>query len=311
MTVANNNVQASVGRGRKIGAVLTLILVPFGGGALIAPYIFNMLLLLGRNVDSLQTLRSLEFASVATRCMLILFLVSVWPALSLAVDPKEHLRRLFSGKGCMRDIGLGLLLGTGSMAIVPLLGVILGAFAPGQEWGGGALNIAGIMGVGLLVAFLEETLFRGVVFDLFESVLGPVSGVILASLIFALVHFLQPITPPGIVHGHWYSGFALLWKAIVGFDPGRTLIFPYVFTLFLIGASLCLVYLRKRNVYLIAGLHAGWIFVLKISGDVFASTGRSSFLFGKDMGLEKSYAAMFLALAFLFAVTWYYERKQG
>ena len=53
-------------------------------GSLLAGPVFNFVLWLGRNFQSLEGLRDVEFERVASRCVLIVFLLSAVPAFKQA-----------------------------------------------------------------------------------------------------------------------------------------------------------------------------------------------------------------------------------
>jgi len=285
-------------RRRTLLALLTMVMLPIIGGALISPYIFNILLLLGRNHENLQALRNLEFESVATRTMLIGMLLAFWPALNIAGNARERVRSLFAGEKRGRQLLLGVVLGVGSMALIPLIGLWTGAYHFSGDLDGLFLKGIAFLFAGLLVAFLEEFLFRGVLFDMLWRLIGLWAATFAAAMVFSLAHFINPIKPAGVVHGHWYSGFRLLWRAVMSFDLSRTEIFPYCLTLFAIAISLCVIYSWRRNLYVIAGIHAGWIWVLKMAREGFARGEGFAWLFGNGMVVEKSYAAMIVSLLF-------------
>lgn len=111
----------------------------------------------------------------------------------------------------------------------------------------------------LLVAFFEELVFRGVVFQLAHRALPAWGSVPVAAGIFALLHFQrvpgdawragEPVT--------WTSGFTVAWRsmaAMVGSSDPTVLA-----ALFVAGAVLCLLFLRHGTLLAPMGLHAGWV----------------------------------------------------
>ena len=85
----------------------------------------------------------------------------------------------------------------------------------------------------------------------------------ISSAVYALVHFLQRSELTGPVR--WNSGLALLPQILAGFADWHQLV-PGFFNLTLAGILLGLAYQRTGNLYFSIGLHAGWIFWLKIYG---------------------------------------------
>ncbi len=111
----------------------------------------------------------------------------------------------------------------------------------------------------VLIAFFEELVFRGVVFQLAARALALSWAVAAAALIFALVHFQRlpgdawsdasPVGP--------FSGLVVAWRSLAALpanlDP------PEFAALILAGAILCLVFVRHRTLVASMGLHAGWV----------------------------------------------------
>ena len=115
---------------------------------------------------------------------------------------------------------------------------------------------------GLLVGLIEELTYRGAILEGFMRHSLPTFALLLSSLLYAAVHFIElPDTDPqsGI---HWYSGVLLLGRGFHAFqDPG---IWDSFTTLFLLGLLLCLVRLRTGNLVACIGLHAGIVTLSKV-----------------------------------------------
>lgn len=298
---------------RRRYALAIIVGVPLVAGLILAPHIFNLLLWIGRTCEGCVALRGIEFESVATRCMLLLLLFVFWPALRIAGSGKERIKNLFSGTGRLKKTVLGAGIGMASMLILPVLGYLLGVYLPVQDIGA-RLLLEGmlLLLLGLGIAFLEELIFRGVLFDLISRMTGLAAGVVLAAAFFSFAHFLNPIKPSGVVYGHWYSGLQLFGAAIESFDLTNIHIFPYCATLFFIGVSLCLIFAVERNLYLIAGIHAGWIWALKMFASVLQrNPEQSSWLFVQGAGVEKSYGVLTAALMFFIGVVYWYSKQTG
>lgn len=116
----------------------------------------------------------------------------------------------------------------------------------------------------VVVSFIEEVLFRGVLLGIFLRVMKPWPAVFSLSLIFALVHFLEP--PPGVKVPDpeaVNAGFILLGQIL-----GR-LLEPSEFIgrflgLFAVGVILAMARLRTGSLWLPIGLHAGWVFAYQL-----------------------------------------------
>ena len=124
-------------------------------------------------------------------------------------------------------------------------------------------TIFSAIGTAAIVATLEEILFRGGIFGGLRRMLHWPFALLISSVIYALVHFLQRAEFTGPVA--WNSGLVLLPQMLGGFADFHALV-PGFFNLTLAGVLLGLAYQRTGNLYFSIGLHAGWIFWLKTYG---------------------------------------------
>ncbi|MGB6223687.1 lysostaphin resistance A-like protein [Haloferula sp.] len=112
----------------------------------------------------------------------------------------------------------------------------------------------------LVVATLEEVLFRGVLLGIFLRAMRPAPAIATLSFLFAFVHFLEPpvgvrVPDPEAAD----AGFVLLGQIFSRFaDPfsmlGRFLVLASV------GVVLAIARWRTASLWLPIGLHAGWVF---------------------------------------------------
>ncbi|MDZ7734917.1 MAG: CPBP family intramembrane glutamic endopeptidase [Gammaproteobacteria bacterium] len=117
--------------------------------------------------------------------------------------------------------------------------------------------IAGI-GAGLV----EETLFRGALYSGLQQRINVTWAILLTSLLYSAVHFIEYPEPAGDVH--WLTGLQLFPAAMTKLsDP---LVFDHFLTLFLLGVLLCLLRLRDGHIWRAFAVHAGIIMVLKLDG---------------------------------------------
>ena len=139
-------------------------------------------------------------------------------------------------------------------------------------------NLLGAILTGIIVAVLEETLFRGVLFGTLRKAQPWPLALVVSSAIYALVHFFAKAAPPPSVT--WLSGFLTLGDMLRGFTDFQTLV-PGFFNLLLAGAILALMFQFTGNLYFSIGLHAGWIFWLKSYGWLTNKvSGANSWLWG-------------------------------
>jgi membrane protease YdiL (CAAX protease family) len=246
---------------RPIRSLLIFLIVVFLGGALLAPWLYWV----AQAVAPHSHLAQSPFHRFVNRSLLALALIGIWPLLrSLGakswrdvglVNPAGQWRRLFAG----------FALGFGSLACVAL--VVLAArgrqfnFDLTQSQFAG--KIAGAAGTAILVAILEELLFRGAIFGALRRVWDWRVALLTSSMIYAIVHFMRSADLTGVVT--WSSGLKILPLMLGGFGDLQVVI-PGFFNLTLAGILLGYAYQRTGNLYFSIGLHAGWIFWLKSYG---------------------------------------------
>jgi len=111
----------------------------------------------------------------------------------------------------------------------------------------------------LIVPLLEETIFRGFLVTALTESIGRWAGWILAAFIYAIAHFLRVPQQAGPVH--WWSGATGIVSIFGGLFQGDFLTGRFA-NLFLVGLILGGIFLRLGKLWLCAGLHGGWIFIL-------------------------------------------------
>ncbi|MCC5805288.1 MAG: CPBP family intramembrane metalloprotease [Opitutales bacterium] len=134
----------------------------------------------------------------------------------------------------------------------------------GPEWAAGAgpdrlaRTVTGALATALAVGFLEEAIFRGMVFRMFYTAVRPAAAVVLSALVFAAVHFKGVSFDPE-AELQWWSGFAVAWQSFLAVVYTFEF-FPFV-NLFLAGVALNLLFVRTGGLMACVGLHAGWVVV--------------------------------------------------
>lgn len=133
----------------------------------------------------------------------------------------------------------GLLLGAllGALASAASVGALwalgfyrITSIAPSAQW---PALIVGALGVPLGSAFLEETLFRGVIVRQLARQINPAAAIIISAVIFGLLHALNP-------NATLAAGIGLILQA---------------------GVMLALAYIVTRSLWLAIGLHFAWNFM--------------------------------------------------
>jgi len=278
---------------RPLWALVIYLLAVFIGGALLAPWLYD---LAQHFAAQFPKLAHAPFHRYVDRSLLIVALAGIWPlmrALGATSFQELGLAPLY---GQSKRLVSGFWLGFLSLGVVAAVALGFGGRTLVQSITahGVAGVVFGAIGTAVVVGVLEEILFRGAIFGGLRRVLYWPMALILSSLIYALVHFLQRGDSAGPVA--WYSGLAILPRMLGGFANFHTSV-PAFFTLTLVGVVLGLAYQRTGNLYFSMGLHGGWVFWLKIYGGFTADVPhRSLWFWGSGKMIDGWLAFFVLAL---------------
>ena len=157
--------------------------------------------------------------------------------------------------------------------------------------------------VGLIVAVIEEVLFRGLIISYLQTITTPVYCIVYSALLYAALHFLSfPEASDSSTTG-WLSG---LYNLPVIFQPISDLANVHSFTtLFALGLLLAIYRLHDAHVYYCIGVHAGLVALLKVSRKLTDFNKDNSFEFlvspvDKQLGLLASLIVLcFIIPAFI------------
>lgn len=165
---------------------------------------------------------------------------------------RELLRGWFSGLLILLLLSAALLLFGARVFVVPV-----------GEWWPLLLRTALVaLLAGLLIGFIEETFFRGGLFGAIRRDHGFALALLLSSLFYAALHFISPPPLAGDQAGSWYSGLLILSGAFGQFTQWQIL--DSFIALFVLGAFFAVVRERTGNIAYCIGLHAGFVFVIKV-----------------------------------------------
>ena len=204
----------------------------------------------------LSFLRDFDFETFFHRALLIGALLFLWPLLrSLRIRSARDLG-LVTNKHPLRDAGAGFVIAAIPLLLFGALLLLLGAYSLRPSISLGPLVGRTLSAV--VVPFIEEPLFRGLILGVLLRGNSTPVAVFLSSAVFSILHFLKaPEHTSTIVT--WTSGFASIANSFNQFaDP--LLVIAGFTTLFLLGWILADARIRTRSLWLPIGLHAGWIF---------------------------------------------------
>jgi uncharacterized protein len=279
---------------RPARLLLLYTLAVFVGGALLAPWLFWAAQSLAPN----SGLAEYPFHRFVDRSILLIALLGIWPLLRGLgakswtdfglVKPSGQWTRLASGFG----------VGYGSLAVAALIALAAHArrINPDAATNQIFARLAAAAATALVVAVLEEILFRGAIFGALRKAWRWPAALLVSSVIYAIVHFLRKADLPGPVT--WTSGLRLLPHILAGFGDLQAII-PEFFNLTLAGILLGLAYQRTGNLYFSIGLHVGWIFWLKFYGFLTVPANSSTWLWGTDKLIDGWLALGILAITLL------------
>ena len=173
---------------------------------------------------------------------------------------------LMAGFGqARRLLSIGWILGTVSTALLVSLMAIGDIFDPffRLSWGESLSRLISAFFAGIFVGFLEEIFFRGMLFRELHDDGRPLTAYVFANLFYSALHFVKPGEAYFLDGVRPLAGFRHLLTTFEPFLHPLDLI-PGMFGLFLIGVILSYALVRTGNLYLSIGLHAGWVFGLKV-----------------------------------------------
>jgi membrane protease YdiL (CAAX protease family) len=166
--------------------------------------------------------------------------------------------------------------------------------------------LSGIIG-GLLIGFIEETFFRGVMHSALRRRLSLAATAGLTAALYASLHFVRPPRLHPDAEVSWDTGWQLLAAMPRAYADPLALADSWI-ALFAVGVFLSLVRERTGNIALAIGLHAGWVAVIK--------TGKYLTELQPDAPLAVlvgSYDGIigWLAAAWISAIAYLYQRRRS
>jgi membrane protease YdiL (CAAX protease family) len=287
---------------RLTRALLIYFVVVFVGGALLGPVLYKV-------CHGFNSLAKVPFHRFVDRAVLGLALICLWPLLKVMRITSWAELGFRNPDEKWRDVVPGFLIGFCSLAVVAFLSIATGARkshlpSSGHEIASHLLS-AGLAAI--VVAILEEILFRGALFGSMKRAWRWRTALVMSSIIYAMAHFVQKAPEPTVVT--WRSGLAMLPQMFANLGDLQALV-PKVFVLFVAGVILAVAYQRSGSLFLSIGLHAGWIFWLKSYRFVSAPIpGEASWLWGTDE-LINGWLSFFVLVGILVIIDRMYPRNK-
>lgn len=217
-----------------------------------------------------------RFESWVTRFALLFLILGLIPSFKyfklsnqLIGHSKGHLSRL-------KPIGFGFLSGLAILGAVIALLLLLKIRIIDHDATLSLSLITKALLAGLIVAFIEETLFRGLFFKLSERWHNAISAIFISSFFYAILHFIKPIEHIDQNQLHLFSGFEVISNAFMALSSLRADDF---FALFTVGILLATVRHKTQSLNYCIGLHASWVFLIKVFKELTDSNISSQWAF--------------------------------
>lgn len=251
-------------RGRPARALGLYLVAVFVGGALLAPWIYQAAQAVAPAHPLLEQLARMPFARFVNRALLITALVGLPFYIRAAGIRSWADVGVPPGLIRWRRLAAGFAVGFASLAVVCAVVLLAGGRLPRPRSPGDlAAQFLGALATALVVAVIEELLFRGAFFGGLKRSVGWKPALAASSLLYGIVHFMaRPENPPTV---DWLSGLRVLPTMLAGMTELRTLI-PGLLSLTLAGVILGVAYQWTGELSASIGIHAGWIFWLKYYG---------------------------------------------
>lgn len=163
----------------------------------------------------------------------------------------------------------------------------------------------------LLISFLEEPLFRGLMITSLAKKMSANSAILISAFYYAALHFLDSKTQIPAQDLKLFSGFQLFAEALLHLlNPEILSAFIALFT---VGVFLGLLRTHiKASLGLCIGCHAAWVWMIKLSKTFFNTNPNSDYLFliSSYDGVIGPLVTSWLAIAIL-GFAWYRRNKGG
>ena len=217
-----------------------------------------------RNWPSLIDER-VSFSRVFNRAFMVAGIIGFVVARKFIFPPRLK-PLLLPGVGkATRLLSIGWTLAVASTALLVLFMTVSTIFIPffRLSWGESIARLISAFFAGIFAGFLEEIFFRGILFLGLRDTGRPCAAYVFANLFYSALHFVKPGEPYFLNGIEPLAGFRHLLSTFEPFYHPLDLL-PGIFGLFLIGVILSYALVRTGNLYLSIGLHAGWVFGLKV-----------------------------------------------
>jgi hypothetical protein len=286
---------------RSLGKILIYALFVLLGGALAAPQAWLLIQHLPPNllhglVGEVQGMPFHRYLSRSIQVASILLLVPL--LISLHVRSLEELG-LYGNNRKLHDFFIGLATGILAALLLVIALFFSGAFEIHVNWKPSVLPR--ILVTAVVVAMLEEFLFRGVILGFLRQSLSRWIAIVCSALIFAGVHFLNLPASATKTVPTWSSGLSALASLRDALPPLPIFLWTFA-TLLFAGIILGWLTTRTGSLWASIGLHGSWVFIQQLFNSIASYRHLPPELFLPYVGPAQCHGAVPIGLEALIAL---------
>jgi hypothetical protein len=205
------------------------------------------------------------FDSWVTRLSLLFLMIGIFPLMKAHQLSFKKIGYALDFKCFIASASKGFISGLIILAVIVAILLLLDVRAFERDAALSVKLLAGAALSGIVVALIEETLFRGIFYTLAEKWHGGYFAVAISTFFYAIMHFITPaqlVDPDKLT---WLSGFEVILNAYLG-----VLVLHYddLLALLAVGLYLGIVRYKQASLANCIGIHASWVFLIKITKDL-------------------------------------------
>lgn len=227
-------------------------------------------------IYQIADIEAFDFERWVTRFALLFLVIGIFPC-------KKYFNINFStiGYNCspykfLTKLSIGFICGLGVLLIVISFLLIFDIRTFKSGWAISGSLIYKSLFSGLIIALIEETLFRGLFFSIALRLHNAVTAIFISSFFYATLHFIKPYTHIDSNSLGILSGFEVIINAFAGLAQVQL---DDWLALFAVGALLALVRFKTNTIVYCIGLHASWVLLIKVTKKVTAENHTSDLSF--------------------------------
>lgn len=218
---------------------------------------------------------------VISKITLIFLVLAIFPAMAYLKIDRHSLG--FTGKWrFIKRSGQGFLLGIATLfpVLLVLYALDVSVIDQSKSWTAAVIipKLLVALLLSMLIALLEEPLFRGVLLAGLRKQFSCITAIILSAVYYAALHFINTKTVIKSADLQFSDAFRLLLEAFANvFNPVN---FSALLALLVVGIFLGLLRSQyKDGLALCIGCHSAWVWQIKMGKELFNSNANSEFIY--------------------------------